>query len=317
MHSRGRLWARFLIGSGSVCILAFIAWVTLQIISAGLGYGREIASIVSMYVALATFPLTVTGVVVSLRRSPPAAAVTSLDKDLDAVAEVLAVGVRGQLEAEERIRRIHDPFPLPVRWSAALTQLMDHWENVHGSASQSAAIPLAGRGDHIVDLFTRIPSRRLTVLGRAGAGKTIVASRFVLTLLDRRTSPAEGPVPVLLSAGLWDPSAASLRTWAAEQLASDYPVLAQRDSRGSTFAAGLLATRRVMIVLAVSTRSARDCGARRSGRSTLGWDRVNGSCSPAGQTSLPLPSRPAMYSLPARLSSCGTSPSKTWPPTSR
>src|SRR5215470_1453081 len=91
---------------------------------------------------------------------------------LDAMAEALAISVRAQWEAEERIRPIHDPFPLPVRWTNAADHLMDHWQSINGSPDRKNPIFLNGYGDGIVDTFSRIPSGRLVILGRAGAAKT-------------------------------------------------------------------------------------------------------------------------------------------------
>jgi NACHT domain len=202
-----------------------------------------------MYMAIATFPVTVLGAVISARHPPDTGVLTSPPSDLDAIADALAMAVRSQLETEERIRRIHDPFPLLVRWRSGPAVLMDHWQSINGSVARRGAISLAGHGDHVADLFAQLPSRRLVVLGRAGAGKTIVASRFVLTLLDRRAADRAGPVPIPLSAGAWNPAEASLREWAAQQLAENYPVLALRDPREVTFATRLLETRRVMLVM--------------------------------------------------------------------
>lgn len=126
---------------------------------------------------------------------------------------------------------------------------MDHWENVHGSADRRDPIVLDGHGDHIVDILNRIPSGRLVVLGRAGAGKTALTSRFVLTLLANRSSASGMPVPVIFSLGSWDPTSASLRDWQAKQLITSYPILGEGDGAGTTVAEQLLATGRIMPVL--------------------------------------------------------------------
>jgi hypothetical protein len=49
---------------------------------------------------------------------------------------------------------------------------MDHWQNIRRTPDCADPIRLAGEGDEIVEVFNRLPSRRLVVLGRAGAGKT-------------------------------------------------------------------------------------------------------------------------------------------------
>ncbi len=250
MRFRNRkLGTAIAITSGVVCSVAFLAWLTLEIRHTGLDHGGQLTGIVSGYITIVTFPVTVLGLAVAFKQASGEAAVATPGKDLAVIADTLALAVRDQLDAEERIRRINDPFPLPVRWKGGPVQLMDHWQSINGSLHRRTPISLEGHGDNIADLFARIPSRRIVVLGRAGAGKTIVASRFVLTLLDRRTAGDSDPVPVLLSVGSWDPSAVTLRNWVVEQLVSDYPILGQRDRQGTTFAASLLAARRVMLVL--------------------------------------------------------------------
>jgi NACHT domain len=228
------------------CLAGFVVWLTFDISRSGLGNGSQIAGIVSMYVTIAAFLVAVPAAIAS-GRNPDTGKMPTTD-ELDSAAEALAMAVRGNLETEERVRRIHDPFPLPVRWRAAPAVLMDHWQSIHGSAGKHDAIHLAGSGDDISELFLKLPSRRLVVLGRAGAGKTIVVSRFVLALLDRRAADGTLPVPVPLSAGSWDP-AVPLRSWAASQLAQDHPFLGQRDEQGVMLGQRMLGTRHVMLVL--------------------------------------------------------------------
>lgn len=224
-------------------------WLVIQFSRGDLDRGDKLASIVSMSITVVTLPLSVLAIVVTLRQGQRATTIVTLPEHLDAMAEALAISVRTQWEAEEQVRRIHDPYPLPGRWTNAAEHLMDHWQNINRAPGRQDPIVLDGHGDHIVDTFHRIPSGRLVVLGRAGAGKTILTSRFVLTLLADRSSDAGLPVPVIFSLGSWDPTAASLRDWQAEQLITTYPILAERDDTGTTVAAQLLATGRVMPVL--------------------------------------------------------------------
>jgi hypothetical protein len=225
-----------------VCLTAFAIWLVLQFSQGDLDRGDKLASIISMSVTIITLPLSVLAIVVTVRQSQPARAALTLAERLDAMAEALAISVRSQWEAEEQIRRIHDPFPLPARWTNAPERLTDHWQTIH---SKPYPLDLTGHGDHIVDTFSRVPSGRLVVLGRAGAGKTILTSRFVLTLLASRPLP----VPVIFSLGSWDPTTLSLRAWLADQLTTTYPFLAERDSSGATVAEQLLTTGRIMPVL--------------------------------------------------------------------
>jgi hypothetical protein len=228
-----------------VCLTAFAIWLVLQLSQGDLDRGDKLASIVSMSVAVVTLPLSVFAIVVTLRQNQPTRAILTLAERLDQMAEALAISVRSQWEAEEQIRRIHDPFPLPARWMVAPENLMDHWQNIRGDPERPDSVPLDGHGDHIVDTFNRVPSGRLVVLGRAGAGKTVLTSRFVLTLLANRTLP----VPVIFSLGSWNPTADSLRDWLADQLITTYPVLAERDSIGVPVAVQLLTTGRILPVL--------------------------------------------------------------------
>jgi NACHT domain len=235
-----RRW--FSIAIPAMCFAAFAVWLVLQLSAGDLDRGDKLASIISMSITIVTLPLSVLAIIVTVRQGQSGRAVLTLAERLDAMAEALAIVVRAQWEAEERVRRIHDPFPLPARWTNAPDQLMDHWQTIHGEPTQ---LVLDGHGDPLVDTFHRIPSGRLVVLGRAGAGKTILTSRFVLTHLDARPLP----VPVIVSLGSWDPTTHSLRAWLADQLVTTYPILAERDSSGANVAEQLLTTGRIMPVL--------------------------------------------------------------------
>ncbi|MEV0082128.1 helix-turn-helix domain-containing protein [Saccharopolyspora sp. NPDC050642] len=176
---------------------------------------------------------------------PPLAPRDALTEAADQLAQ--AVAARWQREAEQR--RIHDPFPLPVRWQPVSADLTDHPDNIHRVPPGSTADPLDLTGDltEIADVYRRIPSGRLAVLGRAGSGKTILALRFTLDHL--RTRAATDPVPVIFSVGSWDPTATALRDWLIDQLSRDYPGLVASAPNGSTLAAALVETGRVLPVL--------------------------------------------------------------------
>jgi hypothetical protein len=123
------------------------------------------------------------------------------------VADELAEAVRTQWDAENRLRRLQDPAPLGVRWTHEGPPLADHAANVRrgrgmpgprGEGFRGGAGPGGeGGGSRLVRLFRVLPARRLVVLGAPGAGKTVLAVRFVLEALDAR--PEGGPVPVLLT----------------------------------------------------------------------------------------------------------------------
>jgi NACHT domain len=245
--SRLRQWGGFVAGVAGLAV--FMIWLVLQFSGGDLDRGDKLASIVSMSVTVVTLPLSVIAIVVSLRLDQrPRVGVRPAER-LDAVADTLALSVRAQWEAEERIRRVHDPFPLPVRWTNAADHLMDHWQSINGASDRRNPIILDGDTDHLLETFDRVPSGRLVVLGRAGAGKTMLASRFALALLADRGSAASRPVPVIVTLGSWNPKTRSLHGWLIRQLIIMYPVLAERDGTEATVAEQLLATGRVMPVL--------------------------------------------------------------------
>ena len=155
---------------------------------------------------------------------------------LDRAAEELATAVSDQWEREGKLRRIQDPVPLPVRWIAADPLLSDHVANIRRVPGE--VIDLDGALDEAVDVFTRIPSRRLVVVGQAGAGKTVFTLRFTLDLLARRR-PGD-PVPVIFGLHTWNPLEQPLQEWMAARLAADYPALGNVAKPGRTIASELV-----------------------------------------------------------------------------
>jgi hypothetical protein len=154
------------------------------------------------------------------------------------VADQLAAAVTGQWEAEAELRRLYDPYPLPVSWGAAdatlveawpsLVQLASSWPGIAASPMPTWALDPAALADsdgEISDvLISRIPTRRLVVLGVPGAGKTVLLVRLVLELLAAR-SETGGPVPVLVPLASWNPEEQDLHSWLVSRLATDYPGL--------------------------------------------------------------------------------------------
>ncbi len=173
-------------------------------------------------------------------RSEPV--VAEVVRPFDPLAEAVAAlktAVQGRWRREEEQRQVHDPVPLPVRWTAASPALMDSWLNIGGE------VALDGRLDQVVEVYRRVGSRRLVVLGRAGSGKTVLTTRFALDLLAEQGDP----VPVIFSLGAWDPRRTGLRDWLAEQLERDHPFLAGPGPGGGTLASALVDAQRVLPVL--------------------------------------------------------------------
>lgn len=164
--------------------------------------------------------------------------------ELNAAAEWLAAAEREQLLRAERLRRLQDPAPIPVRWSAAPDELTDHWENITGGGP----VPLAGRFEEIADVFDRVPSGRLVVLGQAGTGKSVLVVRLALDLLERR-KPGE-KVPVILPLASWRPDAEpDLWEWAADALGRRHAGLGTGTASARDLCRELLRTGRLLPVL--------------------------------------------------------------------
>jgi predicted NACHT family NTPase len=197
------------------------------------------------------------------RGARPASAANS-NPSLAPIADRLADAVDSQWKAEAKVRRLNDPYPLPVSWAAANASLTDTWDSLVKLASAGAGWPrpppagswaaspdeLAGEGGELADVLARVPTGRLVVLGEPGAGKTMLMVRLVLDLLADRAGG--GPVPFLASVASWDPKDQDLRGWLGGQLLIDHPVLAKplsADSRAPTRAEALLESRLIMPIL--------------------------------------------------------------------
>ncbi|MEU2223649.1 NACHT domain-containing protein [Streptomyces sp. NPDC018347] len=176
---------------------------------------------------------------------------------LDRAAEELAEALRVRYDRDERLSRIHDPFPIPVRWTAADPLLTDHWRNIRRAgaappADADADRPLAvdGHFDEIAALFTALPAQRLVVLGGPGAGKSVLALHLARRLVERRGPASGDPVPVVFPLSSWDPKRGGLWNWAAGRIAEGHPrALAEGGGRAHAVALALITSGRVLPVL--------------------------------------------------------------------
>ncbi|MFC0850022.1 NACHT domain-containing protein [Streptomyces noboritoensis] len=162
---------------------------------------------------------------------------------LEHAADALAEAVRLHWQAEWRLRRLQDPRPLPVRWTTADPWLADAPENIGGGGDAR----FDGVLDDIARVFARVPARRLVVLGAPGSGKTVLAVRFALDLLERRDTG--DPVPVIFPLATWQPDSTELSAWLSARLAEGYPALGSIQRSGAPLAAELLEAGRVLPVL--------------------------------------------------------------------
>ena len=180
------------------------------------------------------------------------------------LANQLAVAVGTQWKTEAAVRRLNDPYPLPVSWTAADPTLTDGWDSVLELASSGAGWGsvswrdtwadgpdgLVGVSGDLVKVLAGVPTGRLVVLGGPGTGKTMLMVRLVLDLLADR---ADGdPVPILVSAASWNPGEEDLREWLGTQLIIAHPALAAPPPAGMaqpTQAAALLASGLILPIL--------------------------------------------------------------------
>jgi hypothetical protein len=177
------------------------------------------------------------------------------------LADQLAVATAAQWDIEASVRRLNDPYPLPVSWTAADTALADDWDVLirlpqtgagwpslePGTTWASGPDELAGVGNDLATILTWVPTGRLVVLGEPGSGKTMLMVRLVLDLLKDRVSG--GPVPVLISMASWNPQEQDLNAWLAELLAVEHSALAAPGPGGATRATELLATGLILPIL--------------------------------------------------------------------
>ena len=90
--------------------------------------------------------------------------------------------------------------------------------------------PCSGQLAEAVDLYERLPGKRLVVLGPPGSGKSVMAMTLTLALLGRWQPGLR--VPVLFPVASWDPSRTRLDDWLAEYLSENYQLSGDsRDSR--------------------------------------------------------------------------------------
>ena len=179
------------------------------------------------------------------------------------IADLLAAAALRQWATEARIRRLNDPYPLPVSWEAVPGQDAA-WERLRAAVQDWPASSrpepaqwairaedLAGRGEDLAQrLLDQIPSRRILLLGGAGAGKSILMVRLTLSLLRGRR-PGD-PVPVLVPLSSWNPKEQELRSWLRDRLSIDYPTLVESGSGGTHADSGfdaLLDTRKMILLL--------------------------------------------------------------------
>ncbi|MCV2457753.1 NACHT domain-containing protein [Streptomyces sp. ICN988] len=159
------------------------------------------------------------GIVISLR---PQRDTQGGSPDTSELANTLADVVQDQWEREVTNQGLHRLESLPVRWAITTRGgLRDHPEAVFGAgATAQDESSFSGTVTDVAQQYLSLPRRRLVVLGESGSGKSVLAARLLLDLLDERQGT--GPVPVLLPVRSWDPAQEHLDDWIVRELASLY-----------------------------------------------------------------------------------------------
>jgi hypothetical protein len=134
----------------------------------------------------------------------------------------LAKTVGHQLEEDQRWHRLDDPHSLPVTWTNASDELMDHWENIGGDGRRGEQIDFSGSLGQECDTFEGVPAGRLIVLGRGGSGKSVFATRLAAEMFRRRS--VDSAVPMILNIATWDPVEIRLIDWIKGQVSGVRPL---------------------------------------------------------------------------------------------
>lgn len=154
-----------------------------------------------------------------------------VDPTLAHLISALADEVRADID--DRLNGIPEVLTIAVRWKAADEPLVGYW---HPGNATTDVIDLAGSGKDIVETFSKVPSGRLVVLGRPGAGKSVLALHFARALLDPSLWQPDVPVPVMLSLGSWQARKQSYEDWLVQELSATHPQLRARHDGQKTVA---------------------------------------------------------------------------------
>ncbi|WP_328665198.1 NACHT domain-containing protein [Streptomyces sp. NBC_00328] len=160
---------------------------------------------------------------------------------LAGIANDLARKVSQGWEAEAKVRGLDEDGSLTVSWQQAPAGLTEPWASICAAAenwptggapnrdewaADSAGLGGAG-AERITEVFSKqVPTHRLVVLGREGAGKSVLLVQLLRKLLALRGQNSEQPVPVLLSLASWNPvEEGDLFAWMDRRLSIDYELL--------------------------------------------------------------------------------------------
>ncbi len=191
------------IALGLFAVCAYLAGRLLH--AKGLLWATDVATLIAGAAAVASPVVLVLGKIFGgLSGAPPLSPLT-----LEQARAGYAAALASQWAHEDRLRQVNDPEAMPVRWTTS------------GPTERFADIRAT---------FDRAPGHRLVILGAAGAGKSVLASKLVRELLNPRRP--EDPVPVLLPAASWTRDC-TMTEWITEQIVRSQPSLNVRITTGA------------------------------------------------------------------------------------
>jgi hypothetical protein len=204
-----------------VWLLAVAAfWFGRSLRSKGLLWYSELASVGSFALAAVGLLQGMLAIVPGLRRDQP----RTYQQQLGKAEDDLASALRTEFGSDEQTRRINDPFPMPIFWHVTVDKPALRPSDANFEGRQLCAEE-AGPFAEIIRAFDCAPANRLIILGAAGAGKSVIATRLASEILARRTGGT--PVPVIFPLAAWNPEVGLLE-WIEGELLRRYPALANR-----------------------------------------------------------------------------------------
>jgi NACHT domain len=237
-----------LLGVGALLIL-----LAFFLHAKGAQQATALSGVIGLFVSIAALLSPLIGRMMTwLKDSPAGLSDVSLSREAESLAEALAV----QWAQQEGIRKVNNPWPLPVRWrvtdQARAAMLDVSWRDVGRPGHLVAPSALHGSFDEIQELFvSRLPYHRLVVLGESGSGKSMLAIRLALKLMSDRKSG--DPVPVLVSLATWKAGQVTLVDFATSQLIRDQPALGTvvrvGEGQSTSIALALLTTGKLLLIL--------------------------------------------------------------------
>ncbi|MFG2097288.1 NACHT domain-containing protein [Streptomyces sp. NPDC048612] len=209
------VWRAAMMATGLALVLCAV-WVARALARGGLA-PQDQATVVGLLVAVLG---AVPGLIALRRRA---------EVDLTVATDRLALHVKNAESGQWQRLLGQDRMPIDIGFAFRAA----------GSRTATPPDTPAGRLSQVADDFSATRPRRLVITGEPGSGKTVLAVKLLLALLNGREP--DDPVPVRLSLAGWD-TTQPFTHWLAERLVQDY----DRDPR---IARELVADHRIVPVL--------------------------------------------------------------------